>query len=311
MRSDLEHRSSNAVSAMTCALVTAVLPLSLLGQQPTAPADVPARLAVVVRTDLAQASLDEWTQWLASATGIPFAITDAARRVPASRTTLVGVRLPPLPAHSVLNILTEITGLSWRIDGAQVAVDVPAPARPGRAGIDPKAKTIFIFGSAGQRGAVPIDDLTTLIELLRRTGSRDDADLHHVRLIRSDGRDTLEMEADVHVIAGGDTTRNFVLRPDDIVYIPQLANDLPPLRLQAGTRLRFVIDPTMVKQDELLAFLTEPQQVGRDGTILVPHVGPVQVLDKTQEEVTALVRGLYRQLFKTEFELHARFLPAR
>jgi protein involved in polysaccharide export with SLBB domain len=308
---DVPHRPSAAARAFASALAAAMLPLALAQEPAAAPVDVGSRLAGEVRTELVRASIDDWTAWLARETGASFEITEAARGVDAARTTLASIRLPPLPARTVLNVFAEITGLSWRIDGEQVVVDIgspmPAAVRAVPAAV---AGTVFVYGAAAQRGAFAIHEETTLLLLLGKIGWREDADLRHVQLIRPAGADTLELEADVReIVTTGNTARNFLVRPNDIVYVPRLRRALPPLRLHAGARLQFVLAPATARLDEWLATLAEPQLVGRDGKILVPHVGPVEVLGLTQEEVTRLVEGLYRPLFKSELQLHARFLP--
>ena len=86
------------------------------------------------------------------------------------------------------------------------------------------------------------------------------------------------MEIDLRqMITTGQNHQNVRVRNDDIVFVPRLSTPLPPLRLAPGSRLRFVLDPALLRMDglEQLALLTEPQTVGHDGTIFVPYVGPV------------------------------------
>jgi protein involved in polysaccharide export with SLBB domain len=77
-----------------------------------------------------------------------------------------------------------------------------------------------------------------------------------------------------------------------------------------GDGVLFYLDPTayMVPDAERLYFLTLPQQVSIDGTILVPYVGPIYVLGKTEQDLTALVKSVLQPLFAFEINLTARII---
>ena len=77
-----------------------------------------------------------------------------------------------------------------------------------------------------------------------------------------------------------------------------------------GDGVLFYVDPTayMVPDAERLYFLTLPQQVSIDGTILVPYVGPVYVLGQTEQELSALVKGVLQPLFAFELNMQARII---
>jgi beta-lactamase regulating signal transducer with metallopeptidase domain len=312
---DIPHLPSAAARALTLALAIGMLPLAL-AQGPPAAVDLPAKLAIPVQTDLTRATLEEWTSWLARATGIGFEVTDAARRADAAQTTLIGVRLPSMPARRVLNVIAEITGLSWMTVGDRVVVDL-RKAVDGNLRVDTfaaGAPVVWLFGSLSRHGAIPWPEDATLMQIVRLAAPTDEADLTRVQLISPDGEHPLVVEVDFRqMVLTGNTAQNVMVRAGDILFVPKRSLQLPPLRLAPGSRLQFVFDPKILTLSglEQLAVLSEPQTVGRDGTILVPLVGYVNVLDKTQDEVTRLVTDLYHPLFKVEVRPYARFLPDR
>jgi hypothetical protein len=57
---------------------------------------------------------------------------------------------------------------------------------------------------------------------------------------------------------------------------------------------------------ERLLLLMQPQRVTIDGKILIPYVGPVDVLGKTEAELASLVKNLLRPVFNFEIDLQAR-----
>lgn len=77
-----------------------------------------------------------------------------------------------------------------------------------------------------------------------------------------------------------------------------------------GDGVIFDLNPqlTQVPTAERLFVLARPQQVGIDGTIYVPYVGSVQVLGLTEQQITALVRGLLEPLFAFEVSMNARII---
>lgn len=80
--------------------------------------------------------------------------------------------------------------------------------------------------------------------------------------------------------------------------------------VSGGDAVQFSVASTsyMMPDAERLFLLTLPQIVGIDGTILIPYVGPVQVLGKTEAELAALVKNLLRPIFAFEIDLQARVL---
>ncbi len=75
-----------------------------------------------------------------------------------------------------------------------------------------------------------------------------------------------------------------------------------------GDAVEFTLSPVAWQQPdaEKLFLLTRPQAVGIDGTILIPYVGPVQVLGKTEAELAQLVKSLLRPIFPFEVDVQAR-----
>jgi protein involved in polysaccharide export with SLBB domain len=88
---------------------------------------------------------------------------------------------------------------------------------------------------------------------------------------------------------GDATVENYVAGGDGIVFM------LPASAYQ---------DPAAQE----LFRLTLPQRVSIDGKILIPYVGPVQVLGKTEAELATLVKGLLRPVFQFEIDLQARIV---
>ena len=100
-----------------------------------------------------------------------------------------------------------------------------------------------------------------------------------------------------------------MLAPGDAVVVPErLPQELPPLTLRPGARVRFVIEPAVWQQPgvEPLASLTEFQRVQRDGTIFVPLFGPVLVEGLLRDEVGQLVQRRLLEAVKFEMQVWAR-----
>lgn len=88
---------------------------------------------------------------------------------------------------------------------------------------------------------------------------------------------------------GDATTENYIGGGDAVVFF------LPG----AAT-----LDPSAAE----LVRLSAPQQVAIDGKILVPYVGPVQVLGLTEAQVATLVKGLLQGVFQFEIDVQARIV---
>ncbi len=76
-------------------------------------------------------------------------------------------------------------------------------------------------------------------------------------------------------------------------------------------RLQFLLEPKLLTNRKLarLAELSVPQPIAIDGTIFVPYVGPVDVLGKTEAEVSALVNAQLRATgFPDDFDIQARIV---
>jgi protein involved in polysaccharide export with SLBB domain len=76
-------------------------------------------------------------------------------------------------------------------------------------------------------------------------------------------------------------------------------------------RVQFLMPPDLPLQAgvERLAELAVPQPIAIDGTIFVPYVGPVDVLGKTEAEVTALVKAQLRAAgLMADLDIQARIV---
>ncbi len=72
----------------------------------------------------------------------------------------------------------------------------------------------------------------------------------------------------------------------------------------------FALRPEIYQQPgaESLFLLTTPQPVGLDGTILVPHVGPVYVLGLTEREIKNLIETQLGEIFNFPITLQPRII---
>jgi len=77
-----------------------------------------------------------------------------------------------------------------------------------------------------------------------------------------------------------------------------------------GDGVVFVVDPTVLVSPgaEQLAVLTQAQQVGLDGTIFIPYVGPVLVLGLTEAELKAMVQERLQAFFNFEVNISPRIV---
>lgn len=75
-----------------------------------------------------------------------------------------------------------------------------------------------------------------------------------------------------------------------------------------GDMIQFVVDPTaqLTPGAEMLTLLTVPQVTGIDGTILLPYLGTVYVLGKTERELASMVTEQLEKIFTFPIRLHAR-----
>ena len=75
-----------------------------------------------------------------------------------------------------------------------------------------------------------------------------------------------------------------------------------------GDFVSFILSPQAYQDPaaQQLFQLTLPQRVGIDGTILIPYVGPVQVLGLSEAGLTRLVKDLLRPSFQQELDIQAR-----
>jgi hypothetical protein len=77
--------------------------------------------------------------------------------------------------------------------------------------------------------------------------------------------------------------------------------------------IAFQLDPkAFLRPDaERLYYLTAAQPVALDGTIVVPYVGNVYVLGKTQQELTDMVRNLLLPVFNQNIDMEARIVSQK
>lgn len=88
---------------------------------------------------------------------------------------------------------------------------------------------------------------------------------------------------------GDATTENYIGGGDMVVFL------LPDAAM---------LDPSAAE----LARLGAPQSVAIDGKILIPYVGPVQVLGLTEAQAATLVKGLLQGQFQFEIDVQARIV---
>ena len=73
-----------------------------------------------------------------------------------------------------------------------------------------------------------------------------------------------------------------------------------------GDFILFTMSPSTYLQpdfERLFELAMRPQMVSIDGTILIPYVGPVLVLGKTEAELQSLVRTMLQPVFNRELDI--------
>jgi len=77
-----------------------------------------------------------------------------------------------------------------------------------------------------------------------------------------------------------------------------------------GDGVVFLVDPSVLASPgaERLVMLTGVQQVGLDGTILLPYIGPVMVLGLTERELKRLVESQLDPLFNIDIRVEVRIV---
>ncbi|MCA8955128.1 MAG: polysaccharide biosynthesis/export family protein [Planctomycetes bacterium] len=77
-----------------------------------------------------------------------------------------------------------------------------------------------------------------------------------------------------------------------------------------GDGVVFAISPAVLQAPgaETLALLTQAQEVGLDGTILVPYVGPLMVLGLTERELKHLIESQLRVFFNIDIQVIPRII---
>lgn len=76
-----------------------------------------------------------------------------------------------------------------------------------------------------------------------------------------------------------------------------------------GDLVLFSISPSTYLQpdyERLFELVLRPQQVAIDGTILIPYVGPVHVLGKTEAELQSMVQAMLRPVFTNPIDIQVR-----
>jgi protein involved in polysaccharide export with SLBB domain len=85
------------------------------------------------------------------------------------------------------------------------------------------AEACVVEGCVARPGPVPLDGERTLLEAVLAAGPIDGrSDLGHVQLVRA-AQPRLELTVDVAaMLASGDSTSNVLLRPGDVLHVPEL-----------------------------------------------------------------------------------------
>lgn len=298
------HAASRFALAMIAVLT---LPLAI-AQEPADEsrerADKLDRTQIAFRVD--DAPLEHWVDQLAHAAGLSVVVEKSAVDADRELTTLRGMQLPEAPVRRVLDAVTALTDLRWRQErtglirifhGADTSLAPVAGVR--------------CHGAFATPRIVALERDETVLSLVTRLRLTDRADLSAVQLLRHVRGDrpraiTLDVDA---MLRTGVTRANVPLKPGDVVTVPErLPDDLPPLTQRPGSKVHFVVDPTLlvIPGAEQLALLTEPQRVQRDGTIFVPFVGPVYVNGLTRDEISDLVTSSLQEKFAFELKVWAR-----
>lgn len=78
----------------------------------------------------------------------------------------------------------------------------------------------------------------------------------------------------------------------------------------SGDAVQFLVpaDVQGVPEAAQLVILAQPQQVGIDGTILIPYAGPVHVLGLTEAELSAQINSILQPLFNVAIDVQARII---
>lgn len=311
----LENVMTNAQPARTGMLSRAaiaiaavfLLPFAIAQQPKPAPESLLKRLEhIEVAINFDEAPLGEWADFLAHSCKLNIVIQQSANDADANRTTLRGLKLPKTNARRVLEVIRVLTDLHWQCEGGILFIS----AQPIVNEVPPKQDaTIRLHGAVNEPGVQTLPSNTTLLDLLAKTMTTQDADLGAVRIVRMNGKASTTLTIDVDgMLRNGTTDKNVLLQPGDIITIlEKMPADLPPLTLRPGSSVRFVLDDIPAGHEEMLLLLEEAQRVQRDGTIFVPLVGNVYVTGKDRDQTAQLVMAVLQPILAGPPKVWARF----
>lgn len=87
--------------------------------------------------------------------------------------------------------------------------------------ITTKGKVFFVLGEVSNEGSKTFKGNQTILDVLSRSKpERDTANIGRIVLIRGDPQDPLRLPVNLNDIIAGDTTTNYVIQEDDIIWVP-------------------------------------------------------------------------------------------
>jgi polysaccharide export outer membrane protein len=118
----------------------------------------------------------------------------------------------PADGRTIPEIAADIEQRMGRFKrGAQVSVALVAAA----------STDITVLGEVGRRSSFPLVKATRVVEAIGQVGGATHfASAGKIRVIRTDGGQTVVHRVDLKAIRGGDLSTNMLLEPGDIIYAP-------------------------------------------------------------------------------------------
>ncbi len=126
--------------------------------------------------------------------------------------------------------------------------------------ITTKGKSFFVLGEVSSEGAKPfLGNQTVFDAIIKASPQRDTANIGRCMLIRGDPEDPLRLPINLNDILRGDTTTNYQVQQDDIIWVP------PTLFAEFGYFLRAALYPVTAVLGAVGGALLGGQQGARRG----------------------------------------------